>query len=224
MTYTELKQALEDWLNRPELADSSPLFLNFAHLRLNRELSVWEMEKTANIIAATGQELTNLGLDFLNNAATVTLAQAWEMVPGALVLPNDFGRVRQVSIADQGIFESAPLGELIDRLAAGNTAKRVFALDAGRLAMWPLPGAGATVKLDYYLNVPQLSNSVQTNIFTENYSDLLLWAALIEACHFLGEDVRAQVFERKYATALQASNQKLKQVKFGSTPLRRRIA
>lgn len=224
MTYAELRQALEDWLDKPELAGSSPLFLNFAHLRLNRELSVWEMEKTANIIAATGEELNNLQLDFLNNTAAVTLAEGWEMVPGALVLPSDFGRIRQVSIANAGIFESAPLGELINRLAQGKVSQRVFALDAGRLAMWPLPGAGTTVKLDYYLNVPQLSDSLQTNIFTENYSDLLLWAALIEACNFLGDDVRAQVFERKYVTTLQVSNEKLKQVKFGSTPLRRRIA
>jgi hypothetical protein len=49
----------------------------------------------------------------------------------------------------------------------------------------------------------------------------MLWASLVEGSIFIVEDERGAIFEAKYRTALEQSNQQPKKVKMGSTPLRR---
>lgn len=187
---------VRSWLDAGHLSDAEVGgFISLAQSRLNRELNAWEMEATASPVVATG----------------------------AVLLPADFSRIRQVSIDGVGTFDAATKGEIANRKAADDETSRLFAIDAGAIMLWPVPADGVAVVIDYYVKVPPISSTLATNVFTANYSDMLLWASLIEGSNFLVEDDRAGMFEAKYLAALKAANENPKRVKMGSTPLRRMI-
>jgi hypothetical protein len=185
---------VRDWLDADHLSDEQVnVFIELAQNRLNRELAAYEMEATLTETSAAG----------------------------IVGLPPDFNRIRQVSIAGVGTFEASTKGEIINAEADSDDSRRLFAIDAGAISLYPSIGDGAEVIIDYYVMVPPITDTVDNNLFTDKFADMMLWAALIEGSNFIVEDDRAQLFEGKYATALEINNQKSKKVKLGSTPLRR---
>lgn len=195
-TYADWLAGVRDWLDADHLTDTQVgAFITIAQSRLNRELYAYEMEATADAVAASG----------------------------AVTLPADFNRIRQVSVTGVGTYEASTKGEIVNLAAVADDAKRYFAIDAGQIILWPTLVDGVTVTIDYYRLVPAISVGSPTNIFTTNYSDLMLWASLVEGSNFIVEDERGQLFEAKYQAALEAANQKPKRVKLGSTPLRRPV-
>lgn len=192
--YADWVSGVRTWLDADHLTDAQvQTFLALAHDRLNRDLNAWEMEATVNRTAASG----------------------------AVTLPTDFSRIRQVSVDGTGIYQASTKGEIISRKALNNQTERLFAIDAGTIILWPTLVDGTVVAIDYFVKVPEISVSLASNIFTTNYSDLLLWASLVEGSLFIVEDERGAIFEAKYQTALKAANENPKKVKLGSTPLRR---
>lgn len=187
---------VRDWLDADHLTDDQITgFINLAQARLNRELNAWEMEATS--------------------PRTVAL--------GVITLPADFNRIRQVSVAGVGTYDAVTKGDLVNLKAADDEKRRVFAVDAGSILLWPTIADGTVVDVDYYVKVPAISVSVNTNLFTTYFSDLMLWASLIEGHIFIDEADRAQFYEAKYLAALNTTNLNPKRVKMGSTPLRRAV-
>lgn len=192
--YAAWVSGVKDWLDADHLTDAQiQSFISLAQSRLNRELNAWEMEATAALVS----------------------------VSGAVSLPADFNRIRQVSIAGVGTYDASTKGEIVNMGAAYDQTRRLFAVDAGTIILYPTISNGVTVTIDYYEKVPEISVSVASNVFTTDYADLMLWAALVEGSNFIVEDDRATLFEGRYQLALEQSNQKPKRVKLGSTPLRR---
>lgn len=192
--YAAWVSGVKDWLDADHLTDAQiQSFISLAQSRLNRELNAWEMEATAALVS----------------------------VSGAVSLPADFNRIRQVSIAGVGTYDASTKGEIVNMGAAYDQTRRLFAVDAGTIILYPTISDGVTVTIDYYEKVLEISVSVASNVFTTDYADLMLWAALVEGSNFIVEDDRATLFEGRYQLALEQSNQKPKRVKLGSTPLRR---
>lgn len=98
-----------------------------------------------------------------------------------------------------------------------------FTIDANTLSMIPAPVDNAYVTLFYYFEVTPIGPTVDTNVFTQFYSDALLWAASVEASVFIVEDDRSALYEQKYQNALVVANNKPKRIRLGSTPLKRQI-
>lgn len=195
-SYAAWISGVRDWLDADHLTDAQiGAFLGLAQARLNRELNAWEMEATEDVAA------------FLNIVS----------------LPDDFNRIRQVSVAGVGTYDTSSKGEIANLAANHDESRRLFAIDAGTIQLYPSVVDGTIVTIDYYVKVPEISASVPSNLFTTNYSDVMLWASLVEGSGFIVEDERSAIFEAKFQTALEQSNQQPKKVKFGSTPLRRLV-
>jgi hypothetical protein len=193
-TYAAWIDGVRDWLDADHLTDAQVgSYISLAQNRLNRELNAWEMEATSTPVS----------------------------VSGAVSLPANFNRIRQVSIAGVGTYDASTKGEIVNMTANKDETRRLFAIDAGTIILYPTIGNGVTVTIDYYAKVPEISSGSNTNIFTTNYSDVMLWASLVEGSNFIVEDDRGAIFEAKYQTALQQSNLQPNKVKLGSTPLRR---
>lgn len=195
-TYADWVSGVRDWLDADHLTDAQVgSFISLAQSRMNRELNAWEMEATISP----------------------------EATAGAVALPIDFNRIRQVSIEGVGTYDASTKGEIVNRRAVKDETRRLFAIDTGAIILYPAISDGVTVTIDYYISVPEISVSVDTSVFTEKYADVMLWASLVEGSNYIVEDDRGSVFEAKYQTALDQSNQQPKKVKFGSTPLRRLV-
>lgn len=82
----------------------------------------------------------------------------------------------------------------------GGSGRPLYFYETDTRVYWaPTPDASYAVKLTYLDRPTPLSSSQSTNWLVENAADALLWAALIEAEHFLIAPERIAEFEQAYA-------------------------
>ena len=169
-TYNDLLTAIPAWAMRSgdtEFSAQVPDFIRLAEVRLNRNLRLAQMEKTATLTADAN---------------------------GVATLPADYLEYRAISsgVAGYPAIELVdPEGE-IGRLPVGGVPGRV-SFAGGSLQVYP---AGAsTVILTYYASVPALGPSNQTNWLLTAAPDVYLYASLLEAAPYMEEDSRAGVWK-----------------------------
>ena len=71
--------------------------------------------------------------------------------------------------------------------------------------------------------VPALSASIASNIFSEKHPDALLYAALIEATPYIGEDERLDIWSTMYGGIRESISVTADRANKGSTPLKREL-
>lgn len=193
---------LRDWLVVKQYTDTQiALFLKLAQIRLNTELASYRMEAVA---------------PFTTNTIGAPI-DIESIVP-------DFNRIRLIEYPGVGSLTSMAINEIVDKLNADTelTGEPThYCIDAGKLYLYPRPNAIVQCKLYYYVTVAPIDEDVDDNIFTDYHSDLLLYAASLEAAPYMAEDERIPVWEAKYNNALANGNDLHKRIKMGSTPLQR---
>jgi hypothetical protein len=205
-------QGVRDWLdldidNYPD--SKIELFINLAHTRLNRELKALEQEKEISFDIPDG------GYDLDTN------------------LP-DFGQVRSISYTsdtDYPAFVPLTQDEYYKHrmIAAG-----VLSFPSGRYGNNPgyfiidgkihfFPEDGKTITMIYYAKQPMLeSGVVESNAFTDDFSDLLLNASCAAAMTYTREAENTN-YEQQTQKMISDINTEADKQRFGSTPLRREI-
>lgn len=172
-TYTELKAAIADWLERTDLTSQIVDFITLAEAEFNRTLLVPEREDAVTSVIS---------------GATVTL-------------PTDFHALRSIYIdADPKVFlQQMSLAELRTTYSANATGKpQNFALQSGNeLVLAPSPDASYSLILNYYKTIPALSGSVATNWLLTSHPDIYLFASLLQAGDFLADDPRIPLWRNK---------------------------
>lgn len=177
-TYADLLAAVPKWAMRSgdtEFEAQVPDFVALAENRINRNLRLAGMEKTATLTADAN---------------------------GAVTLPADYLEWRSVGngVRGYGEMEFVPPGEEIGSLCVSGVARR-FSIAGGTLQIYPY-GTGP-VTFSYYAKVPALSVSAPTNWLFAQAPDLYLFGALCEAAPYMEEDQRTAIWEAKFANAMQ---------------------
>ena len=182
-TYTELKDAIADWLDRSDLTNRIPDFIALAEARLNRELRIRPMEVRSTMTTTVGQRYFNL--------------------------PGGYLQMRNFQINTNPI---TPLEyitpEMLDRLYGANTTSkpRAYSLIGEEIQLAPIPDTEYTVEMAYYEKFSPLGDgtggTVTSNWLTENAPDVLLYGALIEAEPFIRNDERIQLWLTAYKEAI----------------------
>ena len=185
-TYDDLKTAVADWLDREDLTDRVPDFIAMGEAKISRRLRVAEME--------------------LTGSAT--------MVNGAVTLPPDFIEARRI-ISDAAGATGTPLEGITPSYASERFASSQagvpthYAIVGDTLVTYPNGGAG-DVTMIYYARPPAIA-AYGTNWLLTRAPDLYLYASLINAAPFLGDDGRiatwAGLFEQILGE-LQASDER----------------
>lgn len=174
-TYSELKTAVANWLNRDTLTAYVPDFIMLGEMRIYRELRIRAME--ASLSSAISSGTVSLPADY------VELKHA--RIDGTPVQPLQ----RKTA---EWIYEKYPT-------RSSDSKPKFIAQDQGVFIFGPYPDDTYTVKGTYYKRLTALSDSNTTNWFVTNAPDLLLWASLCEAEPFLKNDERVLLWEGKYA-------------------------
>lgn len=180
-SFAELKSAIDDFLNRDDLATISKTFIQLAESRLNRSLRHWRMEK----------RVTN------------TLDAQYE------ALPSDWLETIRIDIQNERQLELASYAEIIEKrrqFSDTSGEPRLYAHVAGNFEVWPTPDGDYTVELLYYSEIPALSSVQTTNWLLERFPDLYLYGALIHSAPYLSEDPRIDVWGALYRSALDEAN------------------
>jgi hypothetical protein len=198
-TYSALKTAIADFLNRDDLTAAIPTFIALAEARMNRDLRTWKQETRS-----TAQ------LDAQYSA-----------------LPADFAQPIRLQLLDGSTSEIEPIStaQMLDMRADRNDRPgrpTHYAITAQGLELFPTPDGTYDASLVYYAKVPSLSNSNTTNWLLTDAPDVYLYGALLHSAPYLKDDARAVVWEGLHATAVAALNTQSQEAKYGGTGLRMR--
>lgn len=166
-TYSDLKQAIVDWTNKPDVEQLTGTFIQLAEARFNRELRT------------------------LQQIARKTASVADQYV----ALPGDWLEARNIQIGTRVLRYVIPehADTLRDQNVAGDT--RFYTIVGTQLELLPTPGGAVTVEMAYYKAVPALSDQATTNWLLTRAPDLYLFASLIQASALLETDARVPMWE-----------------------------
>jgi len=182
-TFTELKDAIADWLDRSDLTARIPDFIALAEARINRELRIRPMEVRSTMYATVDQQYFNL--------------------------PGGYIQMRNIQLNTN---PTTPLEyitpEMLDRLYGSSaTGKpRAYTLIGDEIQLAPIPDSAYQVEMAFYEKFTPLGDgsagTVTSNWLTANAPDVLLYGALMEAEPFIKNDERIPVWLNGYSNAI----------------------
>ena len=177
-TYAELKTAISNWLDRTDLDDRIPEFIQLAEARHRRDFKIRRMETrvTANTIADT---------EYYS-------------------LPDNFTAMRNIQLNTD---PKTPLEyltpEQMDRVRGGSTTgkPKAYSIIGNNFQLRPIPDAIYEIEMLYFKYFTALSDSNTTNDMLTFHPDLYLYGSLVEAEPYLQNDKRIQTWAGFYDRA-----------------------
>lgn len=192
--YTELQDAITDWLDRTDLTPVVETFIANAEGSLRRRPEVRNLETTTLLV---DQEEVGLPFD---------LKQIEELYfPG----PTRFGSIDIVS-------QSALAQE---KQIAGLTGppRKASVVRKRRLRLAPVPDQQLTLGLSYWQTVPTLTDAAPTNWLLTDHPDIYLYASLVESAPYLREDPRLAVWEQELGRRIDELNRNIEREQWGGS-------
>ena len=180
-TYSELKTAVANWLDRSDLTDIIPDFIVLAETRHKRDFKIRRMETrvTANTIADTEY----------------------------YTLPDDYIAMRNIKLnSDPKTALEYLTPEIMDRLNAGSSTgkPKAYSIKGNNIQLRPLPDGIYEIEISYYKTFAALSDSNTTNDMLTHHPDAYLYATLLEAEPYLQNDKRVALWLQAYEIARKA--------------------
>ena len=174
-TYSELKTAVANWLDRSDLTDIIPDFIVLAETRHKRDFKIRRMETrvTANTISETEY----------------------------YTLPDDYIAMRNIKLnSDPKTALEYLTPEIMDRLNAGSSTgkPKAYSIKGNNIQLRPLPDGVYEIEISYYKTFAALSDSNTTNDMLTHHPDAYLYGALVEAEPYLQNDKRLQLWAGLY--------------------------
>jgi hypothetical protein len=177
-TFTQLSTSVSNWLHRADLTAVVEDFIMAGEWKINRLLRIRAMEADLSVAIASG----------------------------VAALPSDYVQLKYAYISGT---PTQPLQRKTAQWIGENYPTRSSSgkpLYIGRqgsnFVFGPYPDSAYTVAGVYYKRLDPLSGANETNWFTANAPDLLLYAALCEAAPYLKNDIRIAVWQAKFTEAL----------------------
>jgi len=196
-TFTELKTAIADFLNREDLTATIPTFISLAEADLNRRVRHWRMlTRSASTVSARYVEIP-----------TDWLETVW--------LTVDDRTLRPIGHAD-----------LLDRYEAADGVggkPQYYAMTGEGFELSPVPDDTYDADLLYYAKLPALSDSVADNWLLTYAPDAYLYGALVHSAPYLKDDPRLQVWAALSKSAVDSLNAESMKARHSGTGLRMRI-
>jgi hypothetical protein len=198
-TYSELKTAVANWLNRDDLTSVIPDFIALTEADMDRKIRHWRMEQrsTADIDA----RYTQLPSGFME---AVRFHLEVDERPIDLVTPVFMQKQRQSNSDTSG----RPL---------------YYSIIAGQIEVWPTPDSAYTGELYYYARTTPLDDSNTSNWILNYFPDAYLYGALTHSAPYLVDDQRTQVWASLYQNAIDGINSNNEKAKFGGSGLRMQV-
>lgn len=177
-SYNAIKAAVASWMNRSDLTDKIPDFINLAEARMRRLL-----RDNVNLAAST----------------QITFSSAYAN------LPDDFNGVVSLSAGtvSRGRLRYITVAEFSDRPPQGGLPCE-YTVFNGQIAVWPGPGEATTLTLRYTQRFDLLN--LGSNWILDNHPDAYLFGALVEASAFMVEDERIGLWQSRFNDVMDEIN------------------
>lgn len=198
-TYSDLKSAIAEWLNRSDLSSVIPSFIALCEADINRRLRHPRM--IARATTTLDAQYTALPTDFLEMKSLRLLDS-----------PGD--KLAYVTVDEAG----DKLGEL-----AASGRPRYFAIVGNSIQSMPVPEAEYEAELIYYARIPALSEAAPTGWLLTSHPDLYLYGALGHASPYLHDDERVGLWGAAYGQIIESINQQAEAAQVTREAMRARI-
>lgn len=194
-TYSELKTAVADFLNRDDLTSAIPNFIALAEAALNRRLRAPEMVTRATV--TVDAEYENRPSDWLE-----TIRYQLNTNP---ITPLEF---------------VTPEEAIIQKTRYSSSGQPMFFSTVGtQFQHIPVPDTSYTGELMYYARLAALSDTNTTNWLLTGSPDIYLYATLVQSAPYLKEDERIAVWASIYDRLLAEYEVAEQRAKTGSSRL-----
>jgi len=198
-TYSELKSAVADWLNRSDLTSAIPNFISMAEAQMNRQIRHRKMVTRATATLDTPYFAVPSDwketIRFQLNTNPIT--------PLVFVTPEQLLEDSQMySAANQPMFYTT-IGQQFEVL--------------------PQPDGSYEAELLYYAKIPSLSDGAPTNWLLTESPDIYLYATLIQSSPYLKEDERTAIWTSLYEKLVEDMRVADERARIGSSKLKARI-
>ena len=200
-TYTELKAAIADFLNREDLTAVIPTFIALAEADFNRTIRHWRMEGRSE--ATIDTQYSGIPADWL------------ETVRFNISTSEGTQRLALISQA-----------EMADRRGASHdtvNTPEFYSMSGGEFEVLPAPDGDYTADLLYYKSIEALSDSNTTNWLLTYYPDAYLYTALMHSAPYLDEDQRTTTWAALSASSRDNINISSDHARFSGTGLKMKI-
>ncbi len=195
--YTALIALVGKYLNRSDLNDDIPAFIELATRRFNRVLFT---------------EDRNATIDFVATGSTYTIPSGTKLY-----------RITALFVSDE---DDTPLEQVtfdeLKRLDEYYGRPGRFALWGNTIYLDPQvdpDGAGVGMTLMYEQGIPLLGGDNPSNWLLEDHPDIYLYGSLVQAEAFLENDARVNLWKSALDEAMDELIRSNRRRKFGSAPL-----
>lgn len=173
-TYSALKTAISDHLDRSDLSDFVDDFIDLAEARHKNEIRFRDMIKRSQATASTRY----------------------------LALPSDFLEMQTLRLLTDPVrvLQQLTFHEM-NRQRVETTGKPKYFTVHEEIEFEKAPDDDYTAEMIYYAELTALSDSNTSNALLSRAPNCYLYGALLAATPFLGEDERIPVWEQQYVIA-----------------------
>ncbi len=192
-TYTELKSAVADFLNRDDLTATIPDFITLCEAELNRRL------KTRRSVGRSDASLTSQ----------------------YIAVPTDFGGPRAIILSGTNPKTLLQYVEPVEALELQNTTyptagqPRVYTVIGGEFQFLPAPDSTYTLEMTYWKRLSALSGSVASNWVLADHPDAYLYGSLLQAAPYLIDDERVGMWATLFNAIISSIQMEDMQASFG---------
>lgn len=194
-SFTELKTAAANWLNRADLTSRIPEFIALAEARMNRDRRLRVKDAIARDTLSVSGQFTSLPSDFARMVNCEL--QVDPVQPMTVATPQQMDSYRAA-------------------YPTGNPAH--YCVHGSELEVVPVP-TSATLGIIYHKKVVALSDSNTSNWLFAAAPDVYLYATLLESSPYLKDDERIAVWEALYHGRVEDYRASSEDDTFGGSPL-----
>lgn len=220
--YSTLQASVASWLARADLTATIPDFISLAEARINRDLRVRKMQKVRYGLASSGR--IPLPDDYIGmvsfKASYLTTQQMIDLdLNGDFILDgSELLDGENPTEPFNAIFEVFPQSRIANPpySAAGGVASG-YTVIGSEIRLIAGPG-NAAYTMTYWAKVPALSGSAQQNWLLSDEPGLYLYAALIEASPFIGDDERTVLWATQFKSIIDRMNGNDGNDRYGNAP------
>lgn len=168
-TYSDLKSAVADWLNRSDLVSVIPSFISLAEAGFNKDERLRISPNMVRATATIDQQFEALPSDYLEMANVAILGQ------------NPYGKLDFISLQQIDSYR--------DTYATAGLPK-YYTVYGNQIEFLPTPGQAYTAEMIYYAKIAALSDTNTTNWLLTKHPDIYLYGALVQSAPYLKDDDR----------------------------------
>jgi len=197
-TYTELKSAIANWLNRSDLtSEISSDFIVLTEADLNAKLRIRQM----------------------HDQTTITIDSETESVPTGFLQVRDFYILSNGQKYPMTFISPAQMDSIKASSTTGVPSSYTILGSTFRFA--PRPDSTYSAKLNYYKKFDALSSTNSTNYILTDHPAVYLYGSLFHAANFLGgfDPNQVQQWSQMYQTALERIELNDREDSFSGSPL-----